>query len=167
MIKYIAVILCVAVFCVTGCHRDAIKESEMEETVMTKEVIETEATTEVPRSEPSFAAQLKAAKDLEQLIIVEAHSREGITATVTMHEKQNGLWTEILNVDGKVVVSEEEANVVCSVKDGCVNLSLSVEAEKLVAGETYTLVIESFEGCKKADAPLVVKGEWECTFEVN
>ena len=74
---------------------------------------------------------------------------------------------EILNVDGKVVVSEEEANVVCSVKDGCVNLSLSVEAEKLVAGENYTLVIESFEGCKKADAPLVVKGEWECTFEVN
>ena len=74
---------------------------------------------------------------------------------------------EILNADGEVVVSEEEANVVCSVKDGCANLSLSVEAGKLVAGETYTLVIESFEGCKKADAPLVVKGEWECTFEVN
>lgn len=74
---------------------------------------------------------------------------------------------EILNADGEVAVSEEEANVVCSVKDGCANLPLSVEAGKLVAGETYTLVIESFEGCKKADAPLAVKGEWECAFEVK
>ena len=74
---------------------------------------------------------------------------------------------EILDADGEVVVSEDEANVVCSVNDGAVNLSLSVEAGKLVAGETYTLVIESFEGCKKADAPLAVKGEWECNFEVR
>ena len=74
---------------------------------------------------------------------------------------------EILNADGEVAVSEEEANEVCSVKDGCANLSLSVEAGKLVAGETYTLVIESFEGCKKADAPLPVKGEWECAFKVK
>ena len=74
---------------------------------------------------------------------------------------------EILNADGEVAVSEKEANVVCAVKDGCANLSLSVEAGKLVAGESYTLVIESFEGCKKADAPLPVKGEWECTFDVK
>lgn len=74
---------------------------------------------------------------------------------------------EILNADGEVVVSEDKANVVCSVNDGAVNLSLSVEAGKLVAGETYTLLIESFEGCKKADAPLAIKGEWECTFEVK
>jgi len=74
---------------------------------------------------------------------------------------------EILNADGEVVVSEKDANVVCSVNDGCANLSLSVEAGKLVAGEPYTLVIESFEGCKKADAPLPVKGEWECAFEVK
>lgn len=74
---------------------------------------------------------------------------------------------EILNADGEVAVSEEEAKVVCSVNDGCADLSLRVEAGKLVAGETYTLVIESFEGCKKADAPLPVKGEWECNFEVR
>ena len=74
---------------------------------------------------------------------------------------------EILNVDGEVVVSENEANVVCAMNDGVANLSLSVEAGKLVVGETYTLVIESFEGCKKADAPLAVKGEWECNFEVR
>lgn len=74
---------------------------------------------------------------------------------------------EILNADGDIVVSEKDSNVVCSVHEGVANLSLSVEAGKLVAGETYTLVIESFEGCKKADAPLPVKGEWECNFEVR
>ena len=74
---------------------------------------------------------------------------------------------EILNADGEVMVSEKEANVVSSVSEGVVNVSLEVEAGKLVAGETYTLVIESFEGCKKADAPLPVKGEWECAFEVK
>lgn len=74
---------------------------------------------------------------------------------------------EILNADGKVVVSEKDASVVCSVNEGAANLSLSVEAGKIAVGETYTLIIESFEGCKKADAPLAVKGEWECTFEVK
>ena len=74
---------------------------------------------------------------------------------------------EILNTNGEVVVSEKEANVVCSVNNGAANLSLSVEAGKLVAGETYTLVLERFEGLKKADAPLAVKGAWECTFEVR
>ncbi len=74
---------------------------------------------------------------------------------------------EVLNADGDIAVSEEDANVVGSVNGGAVNLLLRVEAGKLVAGENYTLVIESFEGCKKADAPLPVKGEWECTFEVR
>ena len=96
-----------------GCEKEVIEESDMAETVITTEaietteeitttetVMETEMTTEAPKPEPSFAAQIKAAEDLEQLIIVEAHSRDGIEATVTMHEKQNGLWTEILNVDG-------------------------------------------------------------------
>ena len=74
---------------------------------------------------------------------------------------------EILNTDGEVVVSKKDANVVSSVSDGMVNLSLEVEAEKLVAGESYTFVIESFEGLKKADAPLPVRGKWETTFEVK
>ena len=107
--KKTKMILCmaaaVAVLYMAGCGQEMIEESEMAET-MTQAVMETatqvaaETTTEAPRPEPSFAAQLKAAEDLEQLIIVEAHSRDGITATVTMHEKQDGIWTEILNVDG-------------------------------------------------------------------
>ena len=74
---------------------------------------------------------------------------------------------EILNANGEVVVNEKDANVVCSVNDGYARLSLRVDAGKLNAAETYALVIESFEGLKKADAPLVVKGEWECIFEVK
>ena len=74
---------------------------------------------------------------------------------------------EILNANGEVVVNEKEANVVCSVNDGCAKLSLRVDAGKLNTAETYIFVIESFEGLKKADAPLAVKGEWECTFEVK
>ena len=74
---------------------------------------------------------------------------------------------EILDADGDVVVSEKDANAVCSVNGGVANLSLGVEAGKLVAGETYTLVIECFDGCSKADAPLAVKGEWVCAFEVK
>ena len=93
MIKYVGILMCAALLCITGCGKSNIEESEME--TMTQEVMETEMTTEMtteaPRPEPSFAAQLKAAEDLEQLIIVEAHSREGIEATVTMHEKQDGI----------------------------------------------------------------------------
>lgn len=74
---------------------------------------------------------------------------------------------EILNIDGEVVVSEKDATVVSTVSEGMVKLSLEVEAGKLVSGENYTLIIESFDGCKKADAPLAVKGEWECIFEAK
>ena len=88
----------IAMTWIAGCGREVIKESDMEETVMTSQAMETEITTEDFRPEPSFAAQIKASEDLEQLIVVEAHSREGITATVTMHEKQDE--TEGLPEDG-------------------------------------------------------------------
>lgn len=47
--------------------------------------------------EQSFAAQLPAAEEYSQLVVVES---EGVHATVTMHEKQDGVWTEILRTDG-------------------------------------------------------------------
>lgn len=49
--------------------------------------------------EQSFAAQLPAAEEYSQLVVVES---EGVHATVTMHEKQDGVWTEILRTDGFV-----------------------------------------------------------------
>lgn len=48
-------------------------------------------------AEQSFAAQLPAAEEYSQLVVVES---EGVHATVTMHEKQDGVWTEILRTDG-------------------------------------------------------------------
>ena len=120
MRKYMIVMLCAAISCMAGCGSEAIVESTRHDAMAVTEEVETEMTTEkttemttemssewetemvteIATPEPSFAAQLKAAEDLEQLIIVEAHSRDGIEATVTLHEKQDGLWTEILNVDG-------------------------------------------------------------------
>ena len=49
--------------------------------------------------EQSFAAQLPAAEEYSQLVVVES---EGVHATVTMHEEQDGVWTEILRTDGFV-----------------------------------------------------------------
>ena len=47
-------------------------------------------------AEQSFAAHLPAAEEYSQLVVVES---EGVHATVTMHEKQDGVWTEILRAD--------------------------------------------------------------------
>lgn len=49
--------------------------------------------------EQSFAAQLPASEEYSQLVVVES---EGVHATVTMHEEQDGVWTEILRTDGFV-----------------------------------------------------------------
>ena len=74
---------------------------------------------------------------------------------------------EIINSDGKVVASVKDANINCSVSDGVANMFFCVDAERLVAGDSYTLSIDCFEGSKKADAPIGLKGEWECTFTIN
>ena len=54
------------------------------------------------RVELSFVSDLTAAKELEQLIVVETESEDAVTATVTMHEKKDGNWTEILRTEGYV-----------------------------------------------------------------
>lgn len=52
--------------------------------------------------EDSFAGQLSVCEGLEQLIIVEAESNDGQEVTVTMHERQNGIWVQILRTKGYV-----------------------------------------------------------------
>lgn len=47
----------------------------------------------------SFASGYSAASQYSQLVIVQSH---GTRATVTMHELQDGVWTEILRTDGFV-----------------------------------------------------------------
>lgn len=74
---------------------------------------------------------------------------------------------EIINAEGKVVTSAKDANVSTPVSDGVAKLIFRVEADALVAGDSYTLSIGCFEGTKKADAPIGLKGEWDCTFTIN
>lgn len=83
------------------------KETTEEEskTVVAAEVTDSSPTTyeTVPQAaEPdnnSFAAGYAAASQYSQLVIVQSN---GTRATVTMHELQNGVWTEILRTDGFV-----------------------------------------------------------------
>lgn len=108
-----------------------------------------------------------AVSETEVLLPMEIHFLNPQTAPFSEIEWVEIDTFEILNADGEVVISEEDINVVSSVNAGDAKLTLNVDADKLVGNEIYTLVIESFEGCKKADAPLPIKGEWECTFEVK
>lgn len=79
--------------------------TEESKTVVAAEVTDSSPTTyeTVPQAaEPdnnSFAAGYAAASQYSQLVIVQSN---GTRATVTMHELQDGVWTEILRTDGFV-----------------------------------------------------------------
>ena len=79
--------------------------TEESKTVVAAEVTDSSPTTyeTVPQAaDPdnnSFAAGYAAASQYSQLVIVQSN---GTRATVTMHELQNGVWTEILRTDGFV-----------------------------------------------------------------
>ena len=79
--------------------------TEESKTVVAAEVTDYSPTTyeTVPQAaEPdnnSFAAGYAAASQYSQLVIVQSN---GTNATVTMHELQDGVWTEILRTDGFV-----------------------------------------------------------------
>lgn len=78
---------------------------EESKTVVAAEVTDSSPTTyeTVPQAEEpdnnSFAAGYAAASQYSQLVIVQSN---GTNATVTMHELQDGVWTEILRTDGFV-----------------------------------------------------------------
>lgn len=75
------------------------------QTVVAAEVTDSSPTTyeTVPQAAKSdnnsFAAGYAAASQYSQLVIVQSN---GTNATVTMHELQNGVWTELLRTDGFV-----------------------------------------------------------------
>lgn len=79
--------------------------TEESKTVVAAEVTDSSPTTyeTVPQAagpdNNSFAAGYAAASQYSQLVIVQSN---GTNATVTMHELQNGVWTEILRTDGFV-----------------------------------------------------------------
>ena len=67
-----------------------------------------------PSVSQSFAAALSVAKTLDQFIIVETESEDSTTAIVTMHEKREGSWVEILRTEGYVgyngIAKEQEGD---------------------------------------------------------
>ena len=94
---------------ITGLTMDS--ETQQEETIEeSKTVVVTEVTDSsqtVYETAPqaaeldnnSFATGYAAASQYSQLVIVQSN---GTNATVTMHELQDGVWTEILRTDGFV-----------------------------------------------------------------
>ena len=63
----------------------------------------------------------------------------------------------------KVKLSAEDGDK-GTVSDGKVQVNLSLNDEKLISGEEYTIVIEKMYGLSKADAPLHITGTWRCKF---
>lgn len=73
---------------------------------------------------------------------------------------------EILDENGTVIIREEDSEEICMINNGTALITFEVAKNELVEGNTYFLEIEEFEASKKADAPLYVKGGWECEFIV-
>jgi len=78
---------------------------------------------------------------------------------------------KILDESGKVILSEKnkkENAPTGTIIDGKIQMDLQIMMEK-ISGENnrYILKIDSLYGSSKADAPLEIKGNWECEFEIN
>lgn len=67
---------------------------------------------------------------------------------------------EITDMEGKVIVKGGTSEA-AEIANG--QVSLSIPLEDLANGE-YKLIVGSFVGGSKADQPLVISGNWECTF---
>ena len=70
---------------------------------------------------------------------------------------------QILNEDGKIVYEiESEADMLqaSDLESGSVCIGLDVDDSVFEKGQEYVLVIDTLYGHKKADAPLVIQGEW-------
>ena len=61
----------------------------------------------------------------------------------------------------------KDVNVTGIISDGTVKLEFEAEKNGFEEGKTYALVIEEFEGSKKADAPLLIKGDWKCEWSIQ
>lgn len=80
----------------------ALEETKTSACVETADYSQVSDETAPQAAEPdnnSFAAGYAAASQYSQLVIVQSN---GTNATVTMHELQDGVWTEILRTDGFV-----------------------------------------------------------------
>lgn len=84
-----------------------------------------------------------------EIIQIEAISKEDYSFEI---EDENNLLTEIESQDSSN--RRFKANLV-------------INKDELSSGDKYTLIIKSFYGHKKADAPIEIKGNWELDFTVE
>ena len=73
----------------------------------------------------------------------------------------------VVDENEEIVASGEDETITGIVNDGKVSLEFPLEKEGFETGKTYYLKMTEFEGSKKADAPLMVKGGWECRFYID
>lgn len=69
---------------------------------------------------------------------------------------------QIVDMNGMVIVKDIVSEL-SKVQDGKVNILISLE--DIVTGN-YTLRVCELVGSKKADQPLVLRGNWECRFDL-
>lgn len=79
----------------TDSQQEEVTKSELFEDNNGDEEVENEEIMD----DNSFAAGYEGAKQYSQLVIIRSH---GVTAEVSMHELQDGIWHEILTTDGFV-----------------------------------------------------------------
>jgi len=65
------------------------------------------------------------------------------------------------------VTNSDGSGTSVAVYDGQAVFDLAVSAERLAQGSSYTLEVESIYGLAKADAPLLISGQWSCEFTVQ
>ena len=75
--------------CLSGCQKENDGKVENNDLYFTNQEV---------KDSPKWVTKLDATKDAEQLIVVAAVDKT--TAYVTMHEKQDGKWQQIIATDG-------------------------------------------------------------------
>ncbi len=71
---------------------------------------------------------------------------------------------KIVDKNGNEVANVTGGNAVAQITNGMAELPVEVSLGALVKGDSYTLIVESFFGLSKADAPIEIMGEWHADF---
>ena len=97
-----------------------------------------------------------------------------IPVTIRFNDAENIPFTAIEELAlGKITLTDNSGNKVSlsaesstptyfQVISGTAQINLTLEADKLQPDTEYYLHIESLYGSKKADAPLLIRGSWNC-----
>ena len=109
---------------------------------------------------------------VEVVAVTTEQAQTTLALEVTLTEKEQIPWNcieeivlgsyKIVDANGKDVIVVENTHIEgqkANIFDGMVQIDIVVE--QLEENVEYTLLIESFYGIKKADAPLKITGNWE------